>query len=784
MRNHTCVPCYSLWNKNIVTYSFVGLMYLFAAVLKIISRIVLLLLFFTGSISKGQDVSESSTLAGKILGTADEVRALNEMEASRNLSVQLTGVITYCDDAWSSSFLQDNTAGIFLNTGCEEFGVHTGDLVEVVGVTGEGEFAPVVIPSNILVLGKSPMPALALTTQERIFSGLEDSQYIELTGVVQKVGRLPHLNEEDVVNRKVTGGHPFLHVVNDQRTWNAVFPVHSTFELPEYLLDHRIKIKGVAATLFNARRQLMGIRLFVHDISSVEIIDEGPADPFSIPLSSIESLNHFDPDRPAGKRVHISGSVILQYAPTSFYLRDESGAMFVEMDSAVVVAPGDLLHVAGFINTSSQADHPIKIQSATVQYAGRGPAPEPLKMDPADIIAGAHDAEYVQLFGTLVKLEQRLAEKALMLDTGNTLVRANVSDTLNSFADLQIGSTLQLTGITVLEILETTQGALSYGFWLRLEDRQSIITLAQPPWLTRDRMLILSSILVGFVVLGLVWVKLLGKQVDKQTAIIKKKMEEEVELRKAARAAHKAKNEFLSVISHEVRTPMNGIFGMSSYLETTALNEDQEESIHIIKSSCKRLLHAIESLLNYSNLESGYVDVLRETFSVNELINDRFGDISSEAGRKKIELRSTIDASVPQKVYGDMVSLAQIIEILLSNAVKFSSEGIVHLSATAVPAEVGQLRLCISVRDTGIGIPEDKLKNIFEPFSQVDSSHGRVFEGLGLGLAICKRLCEHMGGYITVESRLAEGSVFSAFVYVHEITARLNPDVMVGRVDI
>ena len=585
--------------------------------------------------SEAQGTSESRISKVPVLRTAGQIRSLDGKEAQKNRPLRLNGVITYCDDAWSSSFIQDDTAGIYLQTGCEEFGILQGDLVEVTGVTDPGEFAPIVVPEKIEVLGRSPMPVPVHTTPERIFSGLEDSQYIELTGVVQKVGRLPHLSAEEVVNRKPVGGHPFLHVVNDQRTWNAVFPVHSTFELPEHLLDHRIKIKGVAATLFNARRQLMGIRLFVNDIASVEVIEEGPADPFSIPLSSIESLNHFDPDRPAGHRVHISGSVILQYDSTSFYLRDESGAMFIEMDSSHTVAPGDILQVVGFVNTSSLADHPIKVQSAIIQFVDQGPPPEPLQVSSDNIIAEAHDAEYVQLVGKLVKLEQRLAEKALIIDTGNTLVRANVSDPSHSYADLELGSTLQLTGITVLEILETTQGALSYGFWLRLEDRQSILTLERAPWWTRDRMFVLSSILVGLVLLGLVWVKLLGRQVDKQTAIIKKKMEDEVELRKAAQAASKAKSEFLSVISHEVRTPMNGIFGMSSYLETTTLNEDQEESIHIIKSSCKRLLHAIESLLNYSNLESGQIEVLHETFSVEKLVRDLFEEIESEVNGKE-----------------------------------------------------------------------------------------------------------------------------------------------------
>ena len=718
--------------------------------------------------SIAQQAQDNRAMADRVLTRVEHIRLLHENEAANSLPVELEGIITYCDSPWESAFVQDDSGGIFIETGCSEFGILPGDHVELVGTTTPGEFAPSVNPEQIAVLGKGIFPMPEPTTIERIFSGYEDSQYIELTGIVQEVGVLPDLHENDAVNRGTQGGHTYLHIVNDQRAWNAIFPSHATFPLPDYLLNSQVKVRGVSATLFNARRQLMGIRLFIPDLSEIEILEKGPQDPYSLPIRLIESLNQFDPSRPSGYMIRISGTVMLQYTSDAIYLRDESGALLVEMDSSATFAPGDVVDVVGFLNRSNQKDHTLQLTAAKVRRTAQEMPPEPLLIEPGEIIAGAHDAEYVKLSGKLVKQERQLDESSFVIDTGTTLFKAYIADTLDAYSDLKIGSTLELKGITVLEILETTQGLLSYGFRLRLADRDAIRVIEQAPWLTRERMIILSGVLVGLVLLILVWVKLLGSQVDKQTAIIKHKMEEEVELRKAAQAASKAKSEFLSVVSHEVRTPMNGIIGMASYLETTTLDEDQEDSVQIIKRSGQRLLHSIQDILHYSNLESGQVETFSETFSVENLVSELLIDARREACEKGVHLEMKMASSVPAHVHGDRNSLAHILTILLSNAVKYSNDGTVSVYAEVISQATNHLQLQVAVKDNGIGIAEDKKHVIFEPFSQVDSSHGRVYEGLGLGLSICKRLCEHMGGDVSVDSTPGEGSTFTVRVSVSE----------------
>ena len=470
---------------------------------------VLLVFVFSilAGVSSAQQEGRGPSENPPVLKTARQVRELSSEKATLGYPIQLHGVVTYADFSFTHAhlFVQDATAGIYVDPHHLALNLRAGQYVEVEGRTGPGFFASEITNPRVRILGEAPLPVPRRVSGEEFASGVQDSQFVEVEGIIVYTGE----NE----------GRLLLHVASRSVEFRVY--VLGQKPAPENLIGAAVRLRGVSSGIYNAKMQFIGAALMVPGFDYLLVEHPAPIDLFSVPLRPIGIVLHLGSQGAFSQRVRVQGVVTLQRPGKSIFISDGQQGVEVQTGQTTVLKPGDRVEVVGFPAVGNYS--PV-LKDAIFRRIGTGPPPQPVTVTAQQTLAGSFDSKLIRIQGRLLDIGRQAGLRTLSISADNLNFGAELEEAIagQALADLHVGSLVQLTGICSIRVDENRAPV---GFGLLLRAPEDVVVIQQPPWWTPQRALSLLGFTGLVIFSALVWVVMLRRRVENQIETIRATLE-------------------------------------------------------------------------------------------------------------------------------------------------------------------------------------------------------------------------------------------------------------------
>ena len=448
-----------------------------------------------------------------MLTRAQEIRHLTPEEASREYPVRLRGVVTFYAQDFGFIFVQDASAGIFVNSGGTGPSARPGDWVEVEGVTGPGEFAPVVDKPTIRVRGRARLPVAPRFSVEDLLTGAQDAQWVEVRGVIhsaelQDATSFDGRKRLQVLLLRVASGR------NQLRVWVKAFPRNTDYTS---LVDAVVTMRGACIPTSNEKRQVVGVQLLVPSLDQVQVEQAAGRSPWTLIISPLDRLMRFNSEKASGHRIRVRGVVTVYRRGRSLFLQDATGGVVVRLHQPIDVRPGDVVEAIGFPVVGQYS--PI-LDDGEAHKWGQGREPRPIDLTHATSLSGDQDAELVRIRGRLIDRSVEGDDLVLTLQMRGSTFTAHLEKPVPSdpLCSIPLGSQLEATGVWSIQ---TDEYRNPTAFRVLLRSARDVVVLERPSWWTGRRAAGVAGLAATLFLAAVSWVGLLRRRVRSQTRAIR-----------------------------------------------------------------------------------------------------------------------------------------------------------------------------------------------------------------------------------------------------------------------